>query len=153
MLSFIKNIFGKKIPNIDAPVIGSLKYDKKEQYWELAKYPKDLLNGLGLNFCCISGGVDGPDGQHIEEFTRFIKKPNLLWALIDKRFIEKASEELSGVTESNVKDHFYIYSLTLTNESEFELGFHARNVDVFIELYIVGNTVTNIEKDVGCCTV
>ena len=153
MFSFIKKFFGQSTPDIDAPIIGSLKYDIEEQYWELVQSPKDLLNGLDCNFCCIAGGIEGPNNKHIEEFTRLIKKPDLLWEFINHKVIEKASEDISGVTESNVREHFYIRSFTFTNENEFELGFHARNIDIFIELFIVGNSITNIEKDVGCCTV
>jgi hypothetical protein len=153
LFSFIKNIFGQSIPNIDAPIIGSLKYDREEKYWELVRSPKDLINGLDFNFCCITGGIEGPSSVHIEEFTRLIRNPDLLWGFINSKVIEKASKDILGVTESNVREYFYIRSFTFTNENEFELGFHARNIDMFIELFIVGNSITNIEKDVGCCTV
>jgi hypothetical protein len=149
----IKKIFGK--PSIETEIMGLGKatFNAEESAWELNEQPKDLTRGLDLRFCCISGDNQGPNQKNVEAFIRYIESPELLWKFIGNKFQNKASENIPEITVNNFKEHFYIFSLTLSSPNEFEVGFHARNIDIFIELFIVNDLIINIEKDVGCCTV
>jgi hypothetical protein len=153
LLSFFKNIVGSGIPDMHIPELGRLKYDKKEECWEVVDNPKDINNGLELGYAVISGTTSGPSKSNIEAFLHYIKNTDSLWDYADKRFLNMASKHISNIDHANIKDNFYIRSLTLTNQNEFEVGFHARNIDVFIELFVRGGMVINLEEDIGCCAV
>ena len=149
----IKKLFAKPPIETEVKGIGRVTFNAEESVWELNEQPKDLTKGLDLNFCCISGDAQGLTPKNVQAFIRYIESPELLWKFIGNKFQRKASENIPEITLNNFKEHFYIYSLTLTNPNEFEVGFHARNIDIFIELFIVNDVIKNIEKDVGCCTV
>lgn len=153
MFGLIKKIFGKLPIETEVSGLGKATFNSEESAWELNEQPKDLTSGLDLKFCCISGDVQGPNQKNVQAFIRYIESPELLWKFIGNKFQRKASENIPEITINNFKDHFYIYSLTLSSPNEFEVGFHALNIDIFIELFIVDDVITNIEKDVGCCTV
>lgn len=153
MFGLIKKMFEKSPLEAEIIGLGKATFNTEESAWELNEQPKNLTHGLDLSFCCISGNEQGPNQNNVKAFTRYIESPNLLWKFIDTKCQIKASEDIPEITTNNFKDHFYISSLTLSSPNEFEVGFDARNMDIFIELFIVNNTIKNIEKDVGCCTV
>ncbi len=153
MFGLIKKIFEKPPIETEVRGLGKATFNAEERTWELNDQPKDLTKGLDLNFCCLSGDDQGPNQKNVQAFIRYIESPELLWKFIGNKFQRKASENIPEITVNNFKEHFYIYSLTLSSPNEFEVGFHGRNIDILIELFIVNNEIKNIEKDVGCCTV
>jgi hypothetical protein len=152
LFGLIKKIFRKSPIEIIIRGVGKATFNFEEKAWELNERPEDLTNGLDLNFCCIYGDEQGPNQKSVQALIRYINAPDLLWKYIDNRFQKKAAEDIPEITMNNFKEHFYIYSLTLSSPNEFEVGFHARNIDIFIELFIVNGLISNIEKDIGCCT-
>jgi len=153
LFGLIKTLFGKAPLETELVGLGKATFNTEESAWELNEQPKNITNGLDLSFCCISGNKQGPHQNNVKAFSRFIESPTLLWKFIDNKSQIKALEDIPEITTDNFQEHFYIYSLTVFRPNEFEVGFHARNIDIFIELFIVNNTIKNIEKDVGCCTV
>lgn len=150
MISFFK----KKAKEVTDPSLGILRYteDSEGPYWEVLETPSDTRNSVEIDFAAVAGTYDGPDPQAIAAFSSKIKRPQTLWGLIDDSFISLVAGDFYGLAPSNASDHFYLRSLTLESPQKFEVGFHARTKDIFVEIFIENGVVANVERDDGCCT-
>jgi hypothetical protein len=149
------SLFKKKIRDVTDPVLGVLRYtrDTEGDFWEVLETPVDTRNSVKLDFGTVAGSSDGPDNQAIAAFSSYLRRPEKLWALIDATVIDLVANDIDGVSIKTAKQHFYIYSLTLDTETKFEVGFHAQNKDIFVEIFVKNGSVTNMERDDGCCAV
>lgn len=148
------SIFKRRPKPIHHPTLGILRYkhDGVEEFWEVAESSADTRSSVNLDFCAVFGTVDGPDYRAIDAFCRFLRKPQLLWALVDETVLDLVRSDIEGVSVASVKNHFYIRSLTVGTESNFEVGLHAKDRDIFIELFVRDGRVSNMERDDGCCS-
>lgn len=149
------NIFKAKPPNISIQGLGEFKYfkDKADEYWELISKYRDPENSIDIDFCALLGTPNevGLSAKNIA--IELLNNPSKIWKFADDEFLNCASEDISDVTKNSIKEYFYIKTFTAENSDSFEIGFHAYNSDVFIELFVRGGEISNIEKDYGCCDV
>lgn len=147
------NIFKSKPSNISIQGLGELKYykDKTDEYWTLIENYKDLKNSIDLNFCAIEGTSIETNGSATKIMMYLINNPNKIWELVDDKFIKLAAEDIIGIRVNSVNEHFYIRSIASTSEESYEIGFHAVNIDIFLEVFVRNGIVDSIEKDYRCC--
>jgi hypothetical protein len=149
------SLFRKKVPDVSAASLGQLRYflDRKDEHWELVDNPIDTRNGIELDFGAVSGSSDGPNQSSITAFVEHLKKPNILWNCISAEFIQMVQNDLKGLTMESVHDYLYIRSLSVESDKNFEVGFHAHEKDIFMEIFVQNGVVTKVERDDGCCAV
>lgn len=149
------NIFKPKPSNVSIQGIGEFKYykDKVDEYWELNSKYSDTENAIDLDFCALTGSSSEINFSAKKKAMELLAKPNKLWELVNEEFIKSVSKDINEISKATVKNHFYIKSLTIESESSYEVGFHALNLDIFLELFVRNGSVNKLEKDYDCCGV
>ena len=66
-------------------------------------------------------------------------------------FFEKVFTKFGELNMHDVKNKFYIKSLTCSSKDKFEFGLHSTERDIFVELFCRNGVVTEVYIDEGCC--
>jgi len=122
-----------------------------DEYWELISELRDPNNSIDLGFCAIDGNPAGVYEPAKDTVVALLNNPTTLWSFVGERFLSSAKEDIPELTKDRIKDHYFIKSLTVSDSDSFEIGFHSKDKDVFLELFVREGTVTEIHKDYGCC--
>lgn len=147
------SIFKPQPPAIHIDGLGDFRYSKEgiDEYWELVSELKDLDNSIELDFCAIDGNPAGVYESSKDAVVALLNNPTTLWSLVDEKFMASVIEDAPELTKESIKEHYFIKSLTVSELGSFEIGFHSRDKDVFLELFVREGSVTEIHKDYGCC--
>ena len=140
-------------PKIHIEGLGDFRYlkDETDEYWEMTSEFSDPGNSIQLDFCAIDGNSDEVSKSAKDAVIELLKDPAILWSLVDDRFLDAAKEDAPEMTKASIKKHFFIKSLNVSNSGFFEVGFHRKGKDIFLELFVREGSVTEIHKDYGCC--
>ena len=149
-MSIFSNLFRKKITK-NIPDLGEFTYfkDSEYEYWEtdssVGKLPEKF------DFGAINGNIDGPDLDALSTFKIYAQAPDKLLFFLNDLFFEKLLEQFGPLTIEQVKNKFYLKSLTCASKDKFEYGYHSVEGDFFIELFYRNGEVTEVYLDEGCC--
>ena len=151
-MSLLSNLFfAKKRVTLSIDGLGEFTYhkDRVDEYWKIEK-PVGNLPVL-FDFGAISGSREGPNPDALEKFRYLSKNVEELYGLVDARFFQEIRARFGELHLNDVRDQFFIKSLTCSSKDKFEFGLHAYESDVFLEFFYRNGTVTEVHIDEGCC--
>ena len=148
------DLFRKKPKPISIEGLGDFRYfkDKFDEYWEADSTVDIRGDSIDVDFFAISGDRLGVNEQGKAHALDLAKDSEKIWLLIDHRFTALVENEIANCNVANVREHFYIKSIAIEDDTSWEVGFHCKTEDVFVEVFVRNGAVTNLEKDYGCCT-
>ena len=147
------NIFKNHPPEKHVKGLGDFRYTKDgiDEYWELISELRDSNNSIEIDFCTINGNTAGAYESAENTVIALLKNPTALWALVDEEFLSSAKEDIPELTKERIKEYYFIKTLTVSDSGSYEIGFHSKDKDIFLELFVREGSVTEIHKDYGCC--
>jgi len=151
-VSFLSKLFSnKKAINLSVKDLGEFTYykDKVDEYWETEKPVGKLPNRF--NFGAINGKLEGPDPEALEMFKYLSTNVDEIFNLVNSLFFEKVLSTFGELNIDDVKNKFFIKSLTCSSKNKFEFGLHSIERDIFVELFCRNGVVTEVHIDEGCC--
>ncbi|MRX27690.1 hypothetical protein [Kangiella sp. HZ709] len=150
-MSFFKTLFKKETVKKEIEGLGLFEFyqDQNDSYWKIEHSVLSLPNNF--SFGAINGSQTELNKQALQAFKYYATQPNLLIELLDKNFERLAQKCISDFNLLQVEQHFFIKTLTTTDDENFEFGLHSKTIDVFIEVFIRANRLDSLHLDEGCC--
>ncbi|MEL7023512.1 MAG: hypothetical protein AAGL69_07155 [Pseudomonadota bacterium] len=145
--------FKSKPDDVHIEGLGAFRYfeDEVDKYWELTSVFGDPANAIRLDFCAVDGDSNGTKETAKDALLALLNDPTALWSLVDHKVVEAVKGGASEINEANFKEHFFVKTLTVSDFGFFEVGFHSKSKDVFLELFVRQGVVTDMDRDYGCC--
>ena len=128
--------------------LGTFTYvnDGDSEYWKIEKPVLNLPNKF--DFGAIAGSKENINYKAKDLFTKYANEPDKLYNFLNDFCYKNISNHISGIDADNIKNKFYIKSLTTTDKNNFEFGLQSHEHEVFVELFIRNGKFSEIYVDV-----
>lgn len=135
------------------PVLGKLTYykDKDDEYWELAAELSNSEHSAKFNFITFAGTPASPHIELINTFLGYYESPAKLWAIFSEQLNVIAQENIPNPS-SDPKDNFYLKTFTIQQPKVWQVGFHGKTKDMFVEFDYSNGEISLLGVDEGCCS-